>query len=335
MASGDYSSIIVLPSRGLCYGEGALPDGRLEVEPFSTAEEKLLRSANVPNLVDQLLSGCVRPPGGKWTGSFGIQDLVVPDRVFTLMQLRAISYGRVYHFEYRCDGCGDRVAGEQDLTELAVDWAPDDFSEPWEVYMDMRGVDLGLRMLRGKDEKAIMVWEKQQESRARRNKTPRVGDIGYEYRLARHIVTIDGDEATLDEALRLVKELRGMDLQDLNASLEECPGLDTRVEPICPNCAYPNPQELPMGSEFFRPSRHARASRKSVRGGRRAGADGGDKLRGRDADEGARADVVDTAHPGVGAGGTVEVQSPPQPAPGDAGVGSRQPRVTLDGPTTP
>lgn len=268
----EYRREVVLPSKGRLYGD-LLPDGRVIVTPFSTKEEKLLATSggkSAEQLLDYFIRGCVLTASGeKWPSNIPPNKMLIVDRLYLLMMIRSVSYGRLYYYEFRCEDCGKRSQGQFDIWDRPVEAIPDDFEEPFEVDLPMSGHTLGLRLYRGVDEVAIGKFLKQRNRQVRKAGGAGNEDDDYQYRLARHIVTIDENEVDLNAALTLVEEeLRAPDTLEMKNALDDAAfGMDISVEPDCTHCNYPNgPMEVPMTGEFFRPRRRRSSSGADPRG---------------------------------------------------------------------
>ena len=93
-----YQIDVILPSRGRFYGD-RLPDGKVTIRPMTVKEEKLLAGGgNKLSLADKVLERCMI------SNTMPLKDMILTDKFFLLLNLRAISYGPEYTFELRC-GC--------------------------------------------------------------------------------------------------------------------------------------------------------------------------------------------------------------------------------------
>lgn len=245
---------MVVPSRGVLY-EGQLPDGKVSYHPMTATEEKLLAggSRGGVSVIDSILKSCMPDL------PMPVDDLLTNDKYFILLVLRAQSYGSIYKFPVKCEGCEKKFVHEVNLgfsdeegTEdtFLVNVLSDDTVEPFEVKLPSSGDVLKFRLLRGKDEKAIQRFA---ESAASKGK--QAGDPSYIYRLSRHIVAInDNSELTSFEIQDYVSNMIGMDSNALRNAIEKADcGVDTTVKAICPLCDEENEFSLPMTPEFFRP----------------------------------------------------------------------------------
>lgn len=276
-------SKIELPSQGSLY-DGKLPTGEVVVSPMTTREEKMLSSAGSASgqgVVDMLISRCVHSTNGTPL-ELQADDYLVGDRLYLMMAIRAVTFGQKYEFEMRCE-CGQNfkhaVNVPDDLETIFLD---DSMSEPIEVKLPRSGIKMGLRLLRGGDEKAIAKWADRQYQRTN---VAAEGDPAYTYRMLRHIVWLEmppGDQypegqridnpdfhvvpegeepmkkgmqrKVIEQMTRIYEGLYAQDTQAIRDALSEndC-GMNTEIDYTCPKCRNDFQTMLPMKVEFFRP----------------------------------------------------------------------------------
>ncbi len=243
----EYLTEVQLPSKGIFYGD-KLPDGLVQIEPMGTKQEKLFTTGKSGIAVlNKIYKDCIPLP-------FSHKDLILGDRLFLLLQLRAISYDNNYEYPYACEECGEKNWGKIDLFKMPIKSANDSTEVHFNAELPLTGKTLQLRLLTGADEESVTRYGKQMKSKIK----GMIGGIEHTYRLARRLVTIDGEKVGIQEAMRFVEELKGKDsmaIQDALAANDIGPVTD--VEPECESCNYANgPFTLPLSSEFFRPRRH-------------------------------------------------------------------------------
>jgi hypothetical protein len=113
-------------------------------------------------------------------------DLLSGDRLHILFYLRAISYGTEYTFRTKMrDGSEQDV--KTDVSKLAINTLPENFSEPWPVQVD--GVTYELRLARGRDEQEAV-----RQQLAAKKKNPNLPNTAPTDALKRQIVSINGDQ---------------------------------------------------------------------------------------------------------------------------------------------
>jgi len=238
-----YQEEVQLPSRGKFY-DPVIPEGKLLLRPITTDEEKLfLASGSRMAVADRVLSACLL------TANVAISDLLMTDKYYLLLNLRALSYGPEYAFAIPCRGCGAKFNHTVVLpTGLNLKIATETDVEPFDVELPVCKQTVSLRFLRGFDEEAVDDYVKQLSSGAAEQ-----GDPGYAFRLSRHIVKIDGKEVDQLAKLAFVETpLIGRDsLAIRRAIAERETGADLTVEATCPSCRATLSTLLPFSNEFF------------------------------------------------------------------------------------
>jgi hypothetical protein len=252
-----YLREIQLPSKGYFYG-GQIPQGLIQIEPMGTREEKIFASGSSPNtrqsIIDQVFDTCVKAP-------IPHKQLAEGDRLYILFRLRAISGGTegdTYVFSFLCDHCGKTKKAAVKISELpvleAVSDEEDGPHEQFSCHLPILGIDLILRHLTGVDSDKIRRYAQGIEARSG-DKQAEAAE--YVYRNALKIVTVNGEEVGIREAMELVEKLRGDDSVAFKDALDANEiGIDLWIEPECSGCGFINPPSpLPVTSEFFRSRR--------------------------------------------------------------------------------
>lgn len=241
------TGIIELPSLGIFYDPSVVINGGLEIRPLSVQEEKLvagMNNANVDDVIDTILSRCL-------ITSIDINDLLLTDRYYMLLMLRANSYGQEYNFTLTCGSCS--VAQKHSVNipgDFTIKNPPVDAKEPFECVLPVSKITLSFRLLRGKDEKIIRKYKDKENKKGYGTS----GDPGYIYSLALPIVMVNNQTIDIVTAMELISRLPVKDLAYFKQAIEEnTPGVITTVTKSCGACGKELVTDLPMTSEFFRP----------------------------------------------------------------------------------
>ena len=234
---------VQLPSHGIPYGD-RLPDGWMEIRPITTKEEKyLLSPTDRLNALNKILCDCVL------TDTVAVEELLIADRQFLLLVLRNISYGKIYEFEMRCPRCREhfkKALKVPDDLVLTV-FEEDDSAEGIEVKLPRCGQTVTLRLLRVKDENALL--------KKASGGFDQPGSDAYISRLAMHLTHVDGEEVKFSKAYAFVESMIGMDSSVFQKTLaDKSCGVDLRMKFNCPVCQHEFDDVMPMSVEFFRPS---------------------------------------------------------------------------------
>ena len=218
---------------------------------MGTKEEKLF-SAGIQSgslIISSIFESCLKCP-------IDPQDLILGDRMFILLQIRSVSYGRTYEYPFKCEECQKKSYGALDLDSIPLRHPANDVqSSSFTIKLPILGNSLTLRLLTGRDEEKIQRYVKQITARTR----GKGASVEYIYRLARRVEAIDGSEVGIREAMEFVESLKGQDSLHLRDELvNHDVGPELEVSPDCQHCGFPNgPFAMPFEAEFFRPRRRS------------------------------------------------------------------------------
>ena len=239
-----------LPSRGVLY-DGAIPEGRVEIRKLRSREQAQINTSGGGFLrkMESIIDSVVKLPS-----SFDPSELLVVDRFALMIALRTRTFGPEYSFRWQCRDCRHRHMNfKVNITEELNEIPPKDgLAEPFEAELPDNGSTVGLRLLRGKDEKTIL--KNAQQYRMQTNDSE---DPSHLYRVAVALVTKDGEEfgSILDKQDFVENQLSADDLCVIEDTIDDWePGIDTRLCPECESCGAPNETRMPFTAEFFRPS---------------------------------------------------------------------------------
>lgn len=237
-----FQTELQVPSRGRFDGE-SFPEGKVILRPISVPEEKIFLSSKTQMAVaDEVLQRCIV------SDCPAVGEMLMTDKYFLLLNLRSISYGPEYSFKMKCGACRKEFNHKVELPKgLSMKIATEDDVEPFDIALPISGKTLALRFLRGTDEDAIDTYVSQLEGI-----NPDDGDPGYEYRLTRHIVTIDGEPVDALKKLNFVKSMIGRDSLAMRRGIAEHEtGIDFSLELTCPSCRQDIKTSLLLTNEFF------------------------------------------------------------------------------------
>lgn len=248
MSEMEYARELILPSLGKFY-QDKVPGGCVMIQPWGTAEQKLLAGAQVlgDRIEDRLLTAGLIDP------ALPVTDMIVQDRLAILINVRALSYGSDYAFEYKCSECNQKIGDQIDLLTGLESLNPkDDWTEPFELTLPITKKTLSVRYLRGSDVAAIARYGKQIVAKGGGGD----GEPEYYYRHARRIDKVDGKEIKVNDAIDLVKSLRGRDSLALQDGFSDRDfGINLEMHLTCKLCGWEQEQVLPVTRDFFRPRR--------------------------------------------------------------------------------
>lgn len=243
------SNVVELPSKGKFNPE--IPDGLVEIYPMTTREEALLvgmGDGQISDVFDAILARAIKSP------EFDLGDMLLTDKFYLVLMLRANSYGSDYTFSIACPKCGQDIEHTCEIpTDFEVSQGSAEGDEPFEVTLPITKTKVSYRLLRGKDEDDIDRFSRREKSKGKGDNRE------YIYRLAKHIVSINGKAPeNINAAMEFVSTLLGLDSVEFRNAMDDAtPGVDTTLEVECKRCKRDFKVEMPFTAGFFRPRRKA------------------------------------------------------------------------------
>ena len=219
-----------LPSRGIFYPSKI---SKIKLRPLVFEDEKLILQAKKArtDTVDSLLASCLQevPPDF-------VSNLVIIDKIFLVIKLREISFGKHLRSTIQCPNCGEVFEVNINIEEIPTKYFDSDLS-----YLT-----LTLPKLR-----------KEVKLKVCRNKDHKFHDFtghGMYAELYKFIESLAGKTETLilSEA---VKRLSAIDAQTiLGRVMLEGYGVDPKFEYACEGeggCGYKGLLSIPIDEDFF------------------------------------------------------------------------------------
>jgi hypothetical protein len=233
---------VLIPSRGIVYPEGWTDThGRMRVRRWTVEEEKILSTARLVRsgkAIDMMLSNCLE------NQEINTGELLSGDRSFLLYHLRNVSYGSYYEFKLTCQRCGAEYGADADLNNIKVVQLPADFKEPIVTTLPISKVDVTYRLMRGKDEFALL--------HARSNSSETSIDNTLVLRYARQVLSLDGieDKAVIES---FINKMPAGDSAHLREHMDKTTcGVDFTMKTTCSSCGAEQESEMPLTANFFR-----------------------------------------------------------------------------------
>lgn len=240
----DVTTTVHLPSKGRLNLGDSVYAGPIDLKVIGFEQEKKIFGSNGDKVLDRVLSESIVTEGIK------IEELTEMDRMFLLMKLRIHSYGESYTVEGRCPECGRVHEYKISLDDLKIVDLTDDFEEPIAGKLPRNGSEVGVRLLRIKDKRAV---EAEARTRYEKLKVP-VGESVYSLSMERSILTINGEKPKLGERKALLESLTGMDLAYIDALRKSVDfGYEMETTVKCDACEEEFRVPIRMTGEFFRP----------------------------------------------------------------------------------
>jgi len=212
-------------------------DGEVTIMEMTTKEESLMskqKKLRDGSAVLSVLQSCTHP-------ELPLDDLLLPDRYYLMVQIRRITYGDAYTFGTRCPSCGHPFDATANLAKLPRLDLKEDPDHEYELQLPRSGHTIRWKHLRGKDEKVLLLARKSPDD-----------DAIVPVSLNLHCVSVNGN-TEYDPAF--FEKLGGMDSNAFRDHiLENGCGLDTVLEVECPDCGHDFTVDMPVDVDFFWPS---------------------------------------------------------------------------------
>lgn len=244
---------IKLPSRGVPYPEGSpQASGKINLSPMTMIDEAVFLEEGVTlkEAIDRVLRRCVQE-------KIDVNTLLVSDKFFLFMMLRAITYGEEYTFNWVCgsnDCSSDNTTTIKIPNDFKMKQLADEDKEPYVVTLPDSQKEISFRLLRGVDEPAIEAYRKKIGSQ--QSDTMKVQDTTPLYRVCRHILAVDGnsvEKASDQQLMKFFASLTAKDRQYFQAKIAlYTPGIDTALTVVCDKCGRKQEMDMPFSAQFFR-----------------------------------------------------------------------------------
>lgn len=200
-------------------------------------EEDLLASKMATSAkISQLMANCTTAIGAisdKQRIRKLMDEMVITDRWFYILQLRILSLGANYEFQTSCPSCSQEDKVIFDLNNIVVTNPPD----PMNLYREFttsRGTKIRWKIATGETEAKI-------EKMANDHNAMTVG-------LYARVTEINDKPVSMNDVLSLAYVERG----DLRKEIDKCEGtFDDTYDAICPKCAHEYKGELRLDIRSF------------------------------------------------------------------------------------
>lgn len=247
MAKPAIQETFTLPSNGRLYG-GAIPT-EVTLHAMTTMQERTrLASTNPFKTTPRLIGECL-------VGSnFDPEDLKLFDLYYLMFKLRIITYGPDYKVRVTCGQCNSQTSVIVNLDDLEVDTLTDNDMEPFNIELPVSKDTLQCKYLSCRDLNRL-----QNEVERQKAKAPDAdeSDLSFIPALCSRVVSINDEEVPYH---KMVEYMQNMHARDYNTfeqkyvNITNKPGINLNYVETCPKCGAPIVFEVPMLSEFFRPT---------------------------------------------------------------------------------
>ena len=247
------TEIVDLPSGGKLYPEGHPLHGveSMEIKFMTAKEEDILTSRSLLKkgvAIDRLLESVIVSP------KVSPEHLLVGDKNALIVAARITGYGSNYETSVICPACDERSRFEFDL-EVSKTVKGGDSEDAvltdrgtYKVTLPMSKWEVEVRLLTGKDEKAITeISEKKKKRNMPEN------SITEQFKMM--IVSVQGEEDKhiIGQAIQAMPASDSRFLREVYGEIS--PGIDLTQDFTCRHCGTTAEMEVPFNTEFFWPRR--------------------------------------------------------------------------------
>ena len=245
---------VELPSKGKFYEGTTLEDGWINIREYAAPEENLLSTANPRNIqkiINKILDSCIEDdfPAGELTSS---------DSFYLLVWLRAHSYGVNYTVEFRCPECQEESPHDIDLRNLHTVELDEDVEvvDPMVIELPKTCLTAEVTVMRRKYE--IQAIERAPDLKKHKKVEGNPVEVLKRSYSVKKFIKKSGEEIVnqLDIEEICAKALPAADSLLIDETLNKYHhGIDLESSVMCESCGEISKTTLPLGPEFFRPSR--------------------------------------------------------------------------------
>jgi hypothetical protein len=221
----EIETSIEVPSRGKFYNLKD-PSSPLTVRPMTFEDEKVIASTkNKDQLINILIDRCV--------ANININELLIFDKLYLLLKIREVSFGKNYTVEDICTNCGFHNEITFDIADFKLNEVPEDLTDPREVTLPSLKKTAMVRFPRVSDE-------------AHLQKVDEVID-----QIWRFVEEIDGN-SNKTVIHKVIQKLPSKDVHILIKSIFGTEyGIKTKATYSCDNCENVNIADLSLTQDFF------------------------------------------------------------------------------------
>ena len=221
----EIETTIDVPSRGRFYHlkDPSLP---LTVRPMTFEDEKVIAATRERDkLINILIDRCV--------SNIDINELLIFDKLYLLLKIREVSFGKDYTVEDICGNCGFHNEITFDISDFKLNEVPDDLTDPRELTLPTLQKTVKVRFPRVIDEQHLQ-------------KTTELMD-----QIWRFVEEIDGN-TNKTVIHKVIQKLPSKDVHVLVKNIFGTDyGINTKATYSCDNCVNVNIADLSVTQDFF------------------------------------------------------------------------------------
>lgn len=249
---------VPLPSRGKVYAADSVlfMADSLDVRAMTAKDENLLSSPALlkkGQALSSVLKACI-------TNVLVDPDsMLIGDRNAVLIAIRNSSYGHEYAVEVPCPACDAVIDHTFDMSRLPMVILEADPVTPntnaFRYVLPRSKREVIFKLMTGRDVAEL------NRTQAQLKKNSLNVDNTVTLELHSQIISIAGEDDRT-KLMRLVETMEAFDSMSLRDYIQDInPGIDMVQEMTCPSCDAVSEVDVPLGTEFFWPSRRRRRRR--------------------------------------------------------------------------
>lgn len=235
-----------LPSRGIAYDESLIPT-TFNMRPMTVNETKIIYgSGDVMTALDTVLQNCID------VEDFPITKLLLGDKLYLSYQLRALTFGENYDIRVYCPTCKKAHDVTLDLTQIEIDYAPDDFQLTKNIgKLPVSGDEIVTKVLTVGDYENVT-----KRAKEIKDEYPDYqGDPFLPLAVAAQISTVNDRKMNSRQREEYATNMHAMDELYFSKKVQNVPiGPKPTQHVDCPECGKELNVTIRMGEDFFRPS---------------------------------------------------------------------------------
>ena len=248
------TDVVPLPSKGIVYPSDShlsMADS-IEIRSMTAKEEDILTSRALlkqGKAISALLKSCICDK------TIDPDAMLSGDRNAALIAIRITGYGPEYETEIDCPKCGDKQKHTFDLKSLSIKYCGavpcTPCSNAFSFKLPVLCRDVVFKLFTGADERDLSLTLE----RAKKASGASGIESSITTRLSMQVLSIGG-ETDRAKLVQLVRNLPAKDSRSLRTYIDEIsPGIEMKQMFVCDSCSEETEVEVPLGTEFFWPSK--------------------------------------------------------------------------------
>lgn len=223
----DTEVLAEFPSRGQYY-VSTDPNKPITIRPMQFSDEAAMASLSKnANSAGFIIQRCLQ--------NLAASQLLAMDEIYLLLKIREISYGSDFSLYVACPACNDEVTIAVDISKLQINYLPEEFANPREIFLPTLKQTAKVHFRRLSDDEFF-------------------SDLDTAGKNAWRFVDSIGDYTNPEVIAGVLQKLPLRDIHMILKSINESDyGVDRSFEYKCdkPACGVTSIMEVPFTKDFF------------------------------------------------------------------------------------